>query len=318
MRRFSPIPAVILAAALALSPGAAFARAGGGGSMGSRGMRTFSAPAPTRTAPYSAAPMQRSFTAPSQASPSQASPGFAAAAPAMGYRPRSSFASGLIGGFLGAGIGAMLFGHHPFYGIGGIGSFFGFLIQIFLLVLLVRWLFRRFIGGSRPAFAGLGGFARNAASGFGPRPMPGGMMPGGGRAAPQVAITQADFRVFEQLLRNVQAAWSAQDLNALRGLATPEMVSYFGEQLSDYASRGQRNVVTDVRLEQGDLSEAWSEGSREYATVAMRYTMLDVTRDAAGRIVDGSDTERTMVTELWTFLRAPGGQWVLSAIQQAR
>ena len=46
--------------------------------------------------------------------------------------------------------------------------------------------------------------------------------------------------------------------------------------------------------------------------------MIDVTRDAAGRVVDGDPARRTQVTEIWTFLRAPGGHWVLSAIQQTR
>jgi predicted lipid-binding transport protein (Tim44 family) len=43
-----------------------------------------------------------------------------------------------------------------------------------------------------------------------------------------------------------------------------------------------------------------------------------VTRDNTGRIVDGSPSEHVTATELWTFMRAPGGQWILSAIQQAR
>jgi predicted lipid-binding transport protein (Tim44 family) len=46
--------------------------------------------------------------------------------------------------------------------------------------------------------------------------------------------------------------------------------------------------------------------------------MIDVTRDNLGRIVEGSPTERVNVTELWTFVRSPGGRWILSAIQQAR
>jgi len=94
------------------------------------------------------------------------------------------------------------------------------------------------------------------------------------------------------------------------------MVSYFAEQLAEQTSRGVRNMVTNVKLEQGDLAEAWAEPGREYATVAMRFSMLDVTVDRAGRVVDGSPNERVMATEIWTFLRAPGGQWVLSAIQQ--
>ncbi len=79
-----------------------------------------------------------------------------------------------------------------------------------------------------------------------------------------------------------------------------------------------RNTVTDVRLQKGDLAQAWSEGSREYATVAMQFSMIDQTRDAQGRVVDGSPTERQVVTEVWTFLRSRGGRWILSAIQQAR
>ena len=116
----------------------------------------------------------------------------------------------------------------------------------------------------------------------------------------------------------MQASWSNEDLNGLRAVATPEMASYFSEQLSELRSRGLRNQVADVRLEKGDLAQAWSEGSREYATVAMRFSMLDVTTDAQERIVDGSRTERQLVTEVWTFVRSPGGRWILSAIQQAR
>ena len=73
-----------------------------------------------------------------------------------------------------------------------------------------------------------------------------------------------------------------------------------------------------MRLDKGDLAQAWSEGSREYATVAMRFSMLDVTYDANERVVDGSRTERQQVTEVWTFVRSQGGRWILSAIQQAR
>jgi predicted lipid-binding transport protein (Tim44 family) len=163
--------------------------------------------------------------------------------------------------------------------------------------------------GSGPSMFGLPGFGR-------PAPMR-----GGGGGTPQgrpVAITPADYGEFEGVLKAVQSAWTAQDMNALRQLATPEMVSFFGEQLAEQASRGVRNEVTDVRLIKGDLAEAWSEGSREYATVAMRFSMVDVTRDASGRIVDGSPQEHVTATEVWTFLRSSGGRWVLSGIQQAR
>jgi len=107
-------------------------------------------------------------------------------------------------------------------------------------------------------------------------------------------------------------------MDALRAMATPEMAGYFSEQLAEQTNRGVRNEVLQVQLLQGDLAEAWREGTREFATVAMRFGMVDVTRDAAGRVVDGSPSERAEATEVWTFVRLQGGPWLLSAIQQVR
>ncbi len=307
----------MLAVLLALAPGLADARPGNGMSFGSRGSRTWSSAPSTSTAPYGAAPMQNSMTP--QGS-SYGNRGFGGGYGSSGYgmRPRSAFTSGLMGGLLGAGIGGMLFGRGFFGGMSGGGSLLGLLLQLALLFMIGRWLFRRFAGG--PALAGGGGLfgrmmpqAGPAQGGF-PRP---GMF-GGGAARPPLTLTPADYKGFDQLLHGIQAAWTAHDLAALRGMTTPEMVSTFAEQMAEQTSRGVRNQVTNVQLQQGDLSEAWSEGSREYATVAMRFSMIDVTRDAQGSVVDGSPSERVTVTEIWTFLRAPGGRWVLSAIQQAR
>jgi predicted lipid-binding transport protein (Tim44 family) len=98
-------------------------------------------------------------------------------------------------------------------------------------------------------------------------------------------------------------------------MVTPEMLSYFSEQLAENASRGLTNRVTGVKLLQGDLSEAWREGDTDYATVAMKFALNDSMVDRASeRIVEGG--QPTEVAELWTFRRARGGNWLLSAIQQ--
>jgi predicted lipid-binding transport protein (Tim44 family) len=227
---------------------------------------------------------------------------------------RSGFGSALLGGLLGVGLGSMLFGHG--FGFGGGFGFIGLLLQLALLFFVGRWIFRMVFGRGQPLMAGMPRMGQPAPQMMGqPVGMGGTAGAASGRA---IQVGPGDFQAFEQLLQQVQAAWSSQDMRALQQIATPEMVSYFGEQLAEQASRGVRNTVTDVKLEKGDLSEAWSEGSREYATVAMRFSMIDVTRDSAGRVVDGALAERVLVTELWTFVRAPGGRWLLSAIQQGR
>jgi predicted lipid-binding transport protein (Tim44 family) len=313
MKRTSFAIALLPALAIALAPGLAAARAGDGGSMGSRGSNTFSAPPATKTAPTGAAPMQRSMTQPSPSAPAAGAAYPGAAAPA-----RSGFGSGLMGGMLGGligvGIGGMLMGHGFMGGGMGFLGFIGLIVQVLLVVVVVRWLFRMFMGSRTPAMAGGPDiYARQAAPGA-PPPMGGGSAGG----PPPIAIDPQDYQQFEQLLQGIQVAWSAQDLNGLRAMTTPEMLSYFNEQLSQQASRGVRNIVGDVKLQSGDLAQAWAERGVEYATVAMRFSMTDVTVDKAGRAVDGSASEHITATEIWTFMRAKGGHWVLSAIQQAR
>ena len=310
MRRTSSLLAGLAAMSLVLAPSLALAKAGAGSSMGSRGSRTYSAPPSTNTAPSTAAPMDRTMAP-------RAPAGAPAGAP-MGAPARSGgFMSGLAGGLLGVGIGSMLFGGGMFGGSGGFGlmGMLSLLIQGALLFFVARWLFRRFAGGGQPAMAG--GAPRMAQGATGPAPM---MMQGAavGGAAAAVTVSKADYEAFEQVLQGVQAAWSAGDMAGLRRVATPEMAGYFAEQQTDLASKGLSNSISHVKLEQGDLSEAWAENGRDWATVAMRFSALDVTKDASGRVVEGDLALRTMTTELWTFVRARGGSWILSAIQQAR
>ena len=137
----------------------------------------------------------------------------------------------------------------------------------------------------------------------------------------KLEIAPADFSVFEQRLVAIQSAYGAEDFDRLRALATPEMASYFAEELAGNAKKGLVNRLSDVTFLQGDLSEAWREEQGEYATVAMRYSLIDTMADrVAGKIVSGDPATPQQATEVWTFTRHVGGapdDWKLSAIQQA-
>ena len=141
----------------------------------------------------------------------------------------------------------------------------------------------------------------------------------GGQSSPsdEIGITDGDLEAFEQRLQEVQAAFSREDYGALRRITTPEVMSYLAEELSENATSGRKNDVTNVKLLQGDLSEAWQESGTDYASVAMRYSSVDVMRDrSTGAIVEGEDGRASETTEMWTFVRSGGKQWKLSAIQE--
>ena len=298
----------LVIAALAFLGSGADARIGSGLSSGSRGARTFSAPPPTATAP-SASPFARTVTQPNFNTAPR--PGFGGAPSTGGFFSRPGLLGGLAAGFLGAGLFGLLFGHGFLGGIGGLLSFIGLIFQLGLIALIAMFLWRYFQRRSQPAYAGLYRDAGPA------QPMKLVGSSGPAQRSDTVGIGGADYDAFERLLGEVQAAYSAEDIAALRARATPEMLSYFSEDLARNASRGVVNNVSNVKLLQGDLAEAWREGDTEYATVAMRFSLNDCMVDrASGRVVEGDPTHPQEVAELWTFRRSRGGPWMLSAIQQ--
>jgi len=316
MFRIRSALAFAMVAALVLAIGQAEARPGSGGSFGSRGTRTFTPPATTRTAPTPAAPVERSMTQPARPSAGVAQP--TPARPGLFNRP--GFFGGLLTGLLGAGLLGLLFGQGLFGGLTGLASILGFLLQIALVVIVARLAWSWWQRRNGLAVAG-GPSLRDAD----PRANAGAPYDFGRAGASSsagsggaVKIAPADFDTFERLLGEVTLAYGAADLGRLRTLTTPEMLSYFADDLGSYASRGLVNEVSDIKLLQGDLAEAWREGSTDYATVAMRYRLTDaMVERASGRVVEGSRDPQE-VTELWTFLRHSGGEWLVSAIQQAR
>jgi predicted lipid-binding transport protein (Tim44 family) len=311
------VTAAALMLALTLGVGDADARAGGGSSFGSRGSRSFSMPSATPTAPR-VSPFERSPGA-STLNPGLQRPGFNRGGGFFG----GGFGRGFIGGLLGAGLIGMLFGHGLFGGMGGILSILGLLLQIGLIVLLVRFAIGFFRRQQQPAYAG--GPYGGAPVDSGPSSFRTGSAPLGGggfaQATTPINIDKADYDAFEAQLTAIQDAYGRGDVGTLRRLTTPEMAENFAQEVAANTRRGVIDKVSGAKLIQGDLSEAWREAGAEYATVAMRYSVLNpIVDQASGRIVSGSATTPEEVTEVWTFQRPAGGRpsdWQLSAIQQA-
>ena len=280
--------------------------------MGSRGSQTYN--------PSGAAPIQRSVTPQTGPSaPYGAAPGYG------GFGSQHPFLTGLFGGFIGSWIGSMLF---PHWGMGyGVGGMFGSVFTWLILIGLVWFLFRMFRGRSLGmpfsgggGMMGSGGLYTNGFSGM--SPMSAGYSAYSQPRLATIGVTQTDYEEFETILKGVQKAWSAGDLGALRPYTTPEMLSYFSEQLAENESQGVANKVDDVELVKGEVREAWDEGRMHYATALMQWRARDYTVRSGGTsregeiIVGGDPQNPTEASEMWTFARSPGGRWLLSAIQQ--
>ncbi len=189
------------------------------------------------------------------------------------------------------------------------GGLFSLLIIGFLIFFLIRLL--------------SGGFA-TAGGGFAPRSI-------GAAAAPRqqryrgrdIYVGDADINAFKSVHAAVQDAWGRSDLVQMRQLMTPEMLSYFSEELTRNASQGVQNLVSNVNRVKAELSESWEEGDLQYATAHMRWTALDYTirigaaPSSPGALVAGDPRIPTEAEEVWTFVRRRGGvTGSTSAIQQ--
>ncbi|MCC6502484.1 MAG: Tim44 domain-containing protein [Deltaproteobacteria bacterium] len=274
-----------------------YARAGrSGGSFGSRGSRTYSAPV------QNAAPRQQA-TQSRQTTPT----------PAAQMAPRGGgLFGGLAGGLAGGIIGGLLFSSlgHAAVGpgaAGGLGLFDILLIGggIFLIIRL----FKRkkstedFLGG-RQVSAGV--------------PAQGGVDAGLGDISRMDGYFDEEHFMTEaiDIFFNVQAAWVRGDVEQLRSIVAPRALETLRGELDAIKSKGLVNRVEGLAIKDSAITEAWQEKGTDYITLKLKASAIDYIADASGSVVEGSSTEPVQFTEYWTFAREIGKDWKLSAIQQ--
>ena len=304
-----------------LSATEAWARAGGGSSGGSRGSRSYSAPA-----------------RPSQTPASPSRPSSPAVSPAQPQRPGwGGMMGGMLGGLLLGGLlGGMLFG-------GGFGGGFGMLEL--LIVAGLAWFaysyFRRRQATAQPGYAMAGGVgsgpaARDEAAvaarygATAPTSSTATLEPPAGPTELERGLGHIgqmdhafDARAFAEtasdIFFRVQGAWTSRDLRSVAQSLTPEMQAQLGRDCDRLRSEGRINRLENIAVRTAEVTEAWQEGGQDYVTVHFLASLLDYTTDESGaRLLEGSRTEPVKFEEYWTFTRPVGpGAFRLTAIQQA-
>ena len=291
----------------------AFARAGGGSSGGSRGSRSYSAPArssPSQVSPSSPA----SRPSPMQPAPAPQRPGW----------------GGMIGGLLMGGlIGSLLFGGlgHGLGGGGGMG-----LLEILLIAGLVYFGFRMLRSRqSQPASPA--GYASPGSYGSLPEstsyaattmeaPASESDLDRGIGYVRQMDSSFDPKRFSEtasDIFFRIQAAWSARDMSRAGDVLTPEMQGALQKDCDRMRAEHRINRLENVAVREADVTEAWQERGQDFVTVHFLASLLDYTTDETGtQVLDGSTTQPVKFEEYWTFVRPVGpNPWRLTAIQQA-
>jgi len=289
----------------------ALARVGGGGSMGSRGSRSYSRPVapPSQTTPsrqYApASPTNQPFQQPSR--------GF------------GGFGSSLLGGMAGGMLGGMLFRSLGFGGGSGGG---GGGIGLFEILLLagIGYMIYRFIKKRRENEGSFGQPGKvtqindyqNQGQSY--EPVRDELEEGLSH------IRQMDPSFDEQRFNDnvmdmffkVQGAWMNRDLSSAAGLLTDEMRGIMQRDIDALLREKKVNRLENIAVRSVEISEVWQESGKDFITANIYANLLDYTTDdTTGTVVTGSKTEPVKFEEFWTFTRPVGNNpWQLSAINQ--
>ena len=294
----------------------AWARAGGSKSTGSRGSRSYSAP-----------------DKPGQSPSSSSQQGVPPSSAYQSTPQRSGWMSGLMGGITGFLIGGMI-GSMLFGGLGG--GLFGSLglLEILLIGGLLYFAFSYMRRRQQPTPAAPYGYpspaaetpswqsdSRYAATATMATQTVSDVERGIGHIRQMdSAFDPARFAdTASDMFFNIQTAWMARDMRAVRDVLSPEMYETMQKECDRLRAERRINRLENIAMRSAQVTEAWQESGQDFVTVCFLASLLDYTVDeTSNQVLEGSRTEPVKFEEYWTFTRPVGPRpWQLSAIQQS-
>jgi predicted lipid-binding transport protein (Tim44 family) len=320
--RLLTILAALLVATFLVVAQNAQARVGGGGSMGSRGTRSYSRP----VAPPSQMAPSRPYA------PSQPSPSTPYQQPSRGLFGGGGFGSSLLGGMAGGMLGGMLFRSLGFgggYGGGGGGG-----IGLFEILLLagIGYMIYRFVKKKRADEGSYGGDYsqqgkvipindyQSQNQGLSYAPAQDELEEGLSHIRqmdPSFDERRFNDNVMDMFFK-IQGAWMNRDLSSASGLLTDEMRGIMQRDIDTLLKEKKVNRLENIAVRSVEISEAWQESGKDFITAMVYANLLDYTTDdSTGAVISGSKTDPVKFEEYWTFTRTVGNNpWKLSAINQ--
>ena len=316
--RMLTLTAVLVMITAVVGASQAEARVGGGGSMGSRGSRSYSPPS-------------RSYSQPAPARP--ASPAYP---PPMGQPQSGGFLRSMAGGIAGGMLGGMLFRGLGFGGGGAGGGMGGDGIGLFEIILLagIGYLIYRFIKKRREAASayssGYDGYQQSQPVSYSPpsyNQAPAALPdPAADLEQGLAHIRQMDGSFDEErfcdnamdIFFKIQGAWMNRDLAPVGSLLAEEIKRTLQADTEKLLRDKQVNRLENIAVRNVEIVEAWQESGEDYLMVLITANLLDYTTDdVTGQVVTGSKTDPIKFQEFWTFRRPVGpNPWRLTTIDQ--
>ena len=116
----------------------------------------------------------------------------------------------------------------------------------------------------------------------------------------------------------IVTAFAHGDRATLKSLLSKDVYDGFDRAIGERESRGEKAETTFVSIDKAELAAVENRGNVAQVTVRFLSKLITATRDAAGKVIDGSAEAVVEVTDVWTFARTLGSRdpnWQLVATE---
>ena len=113
-------------------------------------------------------------------------------------------------------------------------------------------------------------------------------------------------------------AFAQGDVATLKTLLAKDVFDGFERAIKDREARKEKVETTFVSIDKAEIVAAEARGRMGQLTLRFVSKLITVTRDAAGKVVDGDPEAVVDMTDVWTFARTLGARdpnWQLVATE---
>jgi predicted lipid-binding transport protein (Tim44 family) len=101
----------------------------------------------------------------------------------------------------------------------------------------------------------------------------------------------------------IVAAFAQADTATLKPLLAADVYDNFAAAIRDRQQKSQKLDTTLIGIKAADIVEAGLRDRVAFVTIKFVSEQVNVTRDAAGTVVDGDPARVDTITDVWTFTR---------------
>lgn len=122
-----------------------------------------------------------------------------------------------------------------------------------------------------------------------------------------------------KMFKHMQVAWQTQNMDKVKHLVTSELHQTYQLMLNDMKSRGERNIIKDIRFTGINIisCEDFKDNSKDRYVAHIKGTILDYTvHEPTKKIIKNPDQTCETFTDTYHFVRA-NNNWILEHIDNS-